>query len=121
MAQTPPSGRPAQTSPPAGTPPTAPPTGDWAAQAADTIERVVGQIRSRTTQPAIKAARGLVYGLLAGILGIAVFVWIFVALFRVLDIVLPGGMWAAYLLMGVVFVIIGAILMRMRHAPPEAS
>jgi hypothetical protein len=100
---------------------TPPPSGDWAAQAADTIERVVEKIRSRTTQPAITVARALVYGLLVAILGVAVLVWVLIAWFRVLDIILPGGMWASYVLMGVVFVIIGAILMHMRHAPPEAS
>ena len=31
--------------------------GDWPAQAADTIVKVVGQVRDKTTGPAIKAAR----------------------------------------------------------------
>ena len=42
---------------------------DWPAQAADTIVRVVGQVRDRTTGPAITAARAVVFGLLAAILG----------------------------------------------------
>ena len=41
---------------------TAPSSGDWAAQAADTIERAVGNVRDRTTAPAITVARAVVYG-----------------------------------------------------------
>jgi hypothetical protein len=41
---------------------------EWPAQAADTIVRVVGSVRDKTTGPAVTAARGAVYGLLAAIL-----------------------------------------------------
>jgi uncharacterized protein YacL len=97
-----------------------PPGGDWAAQTADTIERLVGQIRSRTTRPAVTAARGLVYGLLAAILGIAAVVLLIAALVRILAVLLPE-VWMAYLLLGVVFTVVGAVLMLKRHAPPEVS
>jgi hypothetical protein len=43
---------------------------NWAADLADTIERVVGKVRERTTKPLVTASRGVVFGLLAGILGI---------------------------------------------------
>jgi uncharacterized protein YacL len=97
-----------------------PSAGDWASQTADTIERLVGQIRAKTTKPAVTAARGLVYGLLAGILGIVALVLLIVALVRVLVVVLPE-VWMAHLVLGLLFVIVGTVLMVKRHAPPEVS
>ncbi|MEO7427847.1 MAG: hypothetical protein ABIY48_00540, partial [Acidimicrobiales bacterium] len=44
-------------------------SGDWPAQAADTIERVVGSVRDKTTGPAITLARWVVYGTFALVVG----------------------------------------------------
>lgn len=103
-------------------PPAAPPaaTGDdWAAQTADTIDRLLTQLRSRTTVPLVRAARGIVFGLLIGILAVAVLVLVAITWVRVLSY-LPGGVWVAHFITGVLFCLIGAILMHQRHAPPEA-
>ena len=43
---------------------------NWAADLADTVERVVGTVRDRTTKPLVSASRGVVFGLLAAILGV---------------------------------------------------
>ena len=53
---------------------------NWAADIADTIERVVGTVRDRTTKPLVTASRAVVFGLLAAILGVvAVILLIIVA------------------------------------------
>lgn len=44
---------------------------NWAADLADTVERVVGNVRAKTTQPLVKVTRAVVFGLLALILGVA--------------------------------------------------
>ena len=62
-----------------------PPERDWPAQAADTIERVVGQVRDKTTGPALTAARAVVYGLFGGIVAIACLVVLIILLVRLLD------------------------------------
>ena len=62
---------------------------DWAAQTADTIERVVGSVRGKTTEPLERIARILVYGLVASILGVAALVFLAILLVRVLDIAKP--------------------------------
>jgi predicted phage tail protein len=98
-----------------------PPEGDWAAQTADTIERLVGQVRQKTTKPVVTIARAVVFGLLAGILGVAAIVLVAITIVRVLDIVIPGGVWSAHLVAGLIFCIAGTVLMLMRHAPPEAT
>jgi hypothetical protein len=67
------------------------PTGDhdWTIQVADRIESVVGSVRDKTTRPATLVARGLVYGLVVGVLGAALLFLLVLGLTRVLDVYLP--------------------------------
>jgi hypothetical protein len=102
-------------------PTTAPaPPADFAEQTTDTIVRLVGQVRDKTTVPLLTVTRGLVFGLLAGIIGIAALTLLFVMIVRILEIVLPSGVWVAYLVLGLVLVIAGAVLMRKRRTKLEA-
>lgn len=86
---------------------------DWPAQAADTIVRVVGSVRDKTTGPAITAARAAVYGLLAALLGLSAVVLIAIGAVRALDAYLPDTefgethTWAAHTLVGLVFTLAG--------------
>ena len=102
------------------------PDNDWPAQAADTIERVVGTVRDKTTGPAITAARGLVYGLFAGLVSVVAAVLLIVMAVRLLDNYLPDAwfgedhMWAVYLILGVLFLLVAAILWP-RRRPREDS
>lgn len=94
---------------------------DWPSQAADTIVKVVGQVRDKTTGPAITAARGAVYGLLAGLLGFVCAVLLAIAAVRVIDVYLPEAVfgerntWLAHLLIGAVFTIAGLVLWSRRR------
>lgn len=90
---------------------------DWPAQAADTIVRVVGQVRDKTTGPAITAARGVVYGLLAGLLGTACAAMLSIASVRVIDAYLVGedNTWLAHLIVGALFTIAGLLLWSKRR------
>jgi hypothetical protein len=102
------------------------PAGDWAAQAADTIERAVGNVRDRTTGPALTVARAVVYGTFAALVGLAALVLGTIAAVRIIDNYLPDSVfgdehtWAAYLIIGLVFVLAGAVLWVRRRGPgPE--
>ena len=108
-------GRPAPTLP--GPPP---PERDWPAQAADTIERVVGQVRDKTTGPALTTARGIVYGTFGGIIAIACLILLIIGAIRLIDSYLPGDVWAAHLILGLVFVVVGAVLWSRRRPREEA-
>jgi len=90
--------------------------GDWAAQTADTIERVVGSVRGKTAEPLDRIARLLVYGLVAGILGIAAVVLLAVAVVRGLDVAIPGEVWSAHAVAGGIFTLAGLFLWRKRSA-----
>lgn len=106
--------------------PTAPDLGsDWPAQAADTIERVVGTVRDKTTVPALTVARTVVYGTFAALVGSASLMLLIVALVRGVNVVLPDSVfgeehvWAAYLILGLLFVVVGAVLWGRRHERGE--
>ena len=92
------------------------PAKDWAAETADTIERLVGSVRAKTSGPLEKVARVLVYGLVALIVGLAAAVLGAVALVRVLDLALPGEVWAAHAVTGGIFTLAGLFLWRKRTA-----
>lgn len=98
-----------------------PPNSDWPAQAAAFVEQTVAKARSRTTVPALLIARGLVYGTLAAIIGTMVLVLVCIALVRALDRLLPGNVWQAHLVVGVLFLVLGAVAWRKRRAPLEAA
>ncbi|MEX2294094.1 MAG: hypothetical protein WD691_09945 [Acidimicrobiales bacterium] len=101
------------------------PPSDWPAQAADTIERVVGNVRDRTTGPAITVARWIVYGTFALLVGTIVAVLLAIAAVRLLDAYLPASVvgddhtWAAHLLVGLCFTLTGMALWSRRAARPE--
>ena len=92
-------------------------SGDWPAQAADKIVQVVEQVRDRTTGPAITAMRGIVYGVLAGILGLICLVLFIICLVRLLDTYVVGenNTWLAHLIVGVLFTAAGIVLWMQRR------
>jgi hypothetical protein len=95
---------------------------NWAADLADTIERVVGTVRERTTKPLVTASRGVVFGLLAGILGITAAVLLILVLTRatqaLLDIWLRHEMsvYLSYLIIGGIFCLGGLFVLSKRFS-----
>lgn len=102
-------------------------TDDWPAQAADTIERVVGSVRDKTTGPAITVARAIVYGTFALIVGTVVSVLAAVAFVRLVDVYLPDSVvgeqhtWAAHLVVGAFFTLCGMLAWSRRSAKPSGT
>ncbi len=87
---------------------------EFAVQATDMVERYVGMARSKVVDPAQLAAKWLVYGLVAGMLGAMLAALLVALLVRVVDVYLPGHVWSAHLLIGSVFVVVGAMLWKRR-------
>ena len=91
-------------------------TDDWPAQATDTIVKVVGTASDKVTGPVTTAARAIVFGLFAGILGTAALVLFLILLVRLLNNYLPDSVfgeehvWAAHLLLGLAFSGIALVL-----------
>jgi len=100
-------------------------TDDWPVQATDAIVKVVGTAHDKVTGPLTTVARALAYGLLATVLGVTALVVGTVLLGRLLDAYLPDAvfgeqhMWAAHLLLGLLFTGIGLVLFRKARRTPE--
>jgi len=80
----------------------------WEAQITDRFVRAVDRLRARTTQPLLTASRGVVFGLVVIICGLTVLILFSVGIFRLLNNVLPGGSWTAYLVLGGLCCALGA-------------
>jgi hypothetical protein len=95
--------------------PTAEPTGDWTDQVTELIVETVDKVRVRTTGPVLNVTHASVYGIVAAIVAIPVLVALLAGLVRFLDWLVPGEVWAAYLIIAVVMWIPGAILWSKRE------
>jgi hypothetical protein len=86
---------------------------DWTTDAVDALEQAVGLVRDKTVVPAQKASRAVVFGLLVAFFVLVAVFMLAIALFRVL-VILTGEIWAAYLILGGIFVIAGAFCWTLR-------
>lgn len=89
--------------------------GDWPAQAADAIVDTVAKVRDRTTVPIMRLARATVFGVFIGTFVVVLCTLLIIGLIRLLDEVLPSGVWLPYLLLGVVVTGLGWLLFRKRN------
>jgi hypothetical protein len=89
--------------------------GDWVVTLTDNIDRIIGTVREKTTRPAITVVRAIVLGVIAAFAGIIALVLLIVGLVRLVNNLVPGPVWIAYLIMGSVLALTGLILMRLRR------
>ncbi|HET9729296.1 MAG TPA: hypothetical protein VFR41_07745 [Acidimicrobiia bacterium] len=82
---------------------------DWTTDAADAIENAVALVRERTVEPIQGVTRVVVYGLLAALILIPALIMATIALFRVLEIIVGGYTWIAWMALGGIFVLGGAL------------
>ena len=98
-------------------------TDDWPTQATDAIVNVVG-IAHDKIRIVRTVAKAIVWGLFAGVLGAVALVLFTIGILRVLDVYLPSAavgdqhMWAAYVLVGLVFAVAGLALLRVARRVP---
>lgn len=93
---------------------------NWAPKLADTIERVVGSIRDKTTKRVLVAYRGVVFGLVAAFAAMFALVLLVIGLFRGVQALLDIGLehhdsvWISYLAVGAIFTFGGLVAMKKR-------
>ncbi len=98
---------------------------EWADRCVDFIDRIVSTIRRYTTQPLVKTARGIVFGLL-GAFGVGgIIVLLIIGLTRGLQAALDAvvnheaAVWISYFILSAAFGLLGALLMRRRYTEEE--
>ena len=99
---------------------------NWAEATTDQVVKLVDNVKAKTTKPAVMAARGLVFGLLALFLGLFAIVLLLVGLTRGLQAAIEPltnqarAVWISYLIVGGILTLIGAILFRKRNSTSGA-
>jgi hypothetical protein len=92
---------------------------DWTTDAVDNIERVVATVRDKTVVPAQNVTRGIVFGLLSAFFVLTALTLVSIGLFRLVDVYVPAGVWATYLIFGGIFVVAGTFCWTRRtNVPP---
>lgn len=94
---------------------------EWSVQAADKVIDTVALVRDKTTRPAQLAARGVVYGLVLAVLGVAVGVLLLVMVVRMWSNWVPGDIWILYALLFAVFTLGGLITLKKANRPAPAT
>ncbi|MGH8983505.1 MAG: hypothetical protein ACRDY6_06460 [Acidimicrobiia bacterium] len=94
---------------------------DWTTEAVDRIEEVVATVRDKTVVPAQNVTKALVYGLLTAFFVGTALTFLAIAAFRALSAYLPGGVYWAYLVLGGIFVLGGALLWSRRASKSKAG
>jgi hypothetical protein len=87
---------------------------DWTDQVADQIESTVVTIRDKTVVPVERIVAYIVAGLFILFLVGAIGIFACVAVFRLVDVYLPSGSWATWLVFGGVFMAGGLLLLSLR-------
>ena len=94
---------------------------NFAKDAADTIERLVGTVRDNTTKHVITAARGVVFGLLAAFAGLVGVILLIVVATRLVQMAWAwpfdsdSSVWLSYMTVGGISTAVGLLLMARRH------
>jgi vacuolar-type H+-ATPase subunit I/STV1 len=88
---------------------------DWARQIVDGLDSVVDAVRSKTSDPLAKLIKAVVFGVMAAGLGFMTLLLLTIGSIRMLDAYLPSTVWAAYLVLGGLFCLIGVLLWSKRR------
>jgi hypothetical protein len=98
---------------------------NWAPELADTVERLVGTVRERATRPAVRAARAVVFGLLAAMLSVVAITLLLIAATRAVQSLLdlglswPVSVYLSYFIVGGILCLVGLLILA-RRPPPDA-
>lgn len=90
---------------------------EWPGQAADTIVETIDKVRHKTTRPALVAARAVVYGLVAAVVGSIALIALLVGTIRLADNYLPGNIWTTYAALFAVLSLAGLAALRKANQP----
>ncbi len=95
---------------------------NWAPDLADQITGLIGKVRDKTTNNAVKAVRAIVFGLIGVFLGIVAVVLSLIAATRALQSLFDiwfewdKAVYFSYLVFGGILTVLGTLLMTKRHS-----
>jgi hypothetical protein len=80
---------------------------DWAASLVDNLDSIVNAIKGKTSEPLLKAVKVLLIAVMGLGLGIMFLFLLTIGLVRFANNFLPGDVWAAHLLIGLILLFAG--------------
>lgn len=83
---------------------------DWHLRATSSIVENIDNVRKKTSGPAIGVARMVVFGLVAFLIALVAVPLLLIGIVRLLNDVLPPGVWLTYFILGGIFLAIGLFL-----------
>lgn len=95
---------------------------NWATEVTEQITTLVGTVRDKTTNNAIKVVRGVVFGLMGLILGVVALTLTLILLTRAIQALFDlavdhdKAVWLSYFTVGGILTIVGWLLMSKRHS-----
>jgi hypothetical protein len=92
---------------------------DWITAVLAKLEHGVSLVRDTATNRVIKVMRSVMYGVMAAIIGVFAFILLAVMAVRLLFVGTGHRAWLAHGITGLVFLIAGVVLLRLRHANVE--
>jgi hypothetical protein len=79
-------------------------TDNLSTRALDAIDSVVAVVNDKAVRPAVVAARGVVFGVIIGVIGVAVVILLSVGFIRLTTVYLfDHKVWISYLVLGAIF------------------
>jgi hypothetical protein len=102
---------------------------NWAPDLANTVERAVSSVREKATDKVVVVVRALVFGVVISIAGLAALILGIILSTRLLQVVASrifrtdhdSTVWVAYIVMGVLMLVVGLVAMRLRVAKGDPS
>ncbi len=95
-------------------------TDEWSNRALDTVDRVVATVNDKAIRPAVVAARGIVFGVIIGIVGVAILILLSIGFIRLGTVYLfDHKVWITYLVLGALFCAGGAFAYSKRGVAPR--
>ena len=76
-------------------------------RALETIDSVVALANDKAVRPAVTAARGVVFGVIIGVIAIAVLVLFCIGFIRFTTVYIFHEVWISYLVLGAIFIVGG--------------
>jgi hypothetical protein len=92
---------------------------DLSERALDTVDTVVATVNDKAIRPALVAARGIVFGIIIAAVAITVVVLFCITVIRA-SVIAGHRVWASYVVLGLIFSGVGALLYSRRGLPPDA-
>ena len=85
---------------------------NWTTSITNKFIKAVSQFRSFTTDPIISSSKWIIYGIAILLCVFVAIIFFVIAIFKIIDYVIPGGSWLAFIFLGLFSCILGLLILK---------